>query len=190
MTATTPPVKKEVWPLFLIAALSFVPLLGIFFGGAAATWGLISSRPRAIWAAVIGMTGALLNFAAAMVITFSAAGNLDLATDAKFTQREMLKVVAAIEDFHSREHSYPASLQLLQRRLLLKRVVSTMDMSGKGIHLPHEYRYVLAPDGESYDLIATGPDNVIGTADDIRPVLTDSIQAHSGFRPQAGGAHR
>jgi hypothetical protein len=183
------PANKRVWPLFLVAALSFVPFLGILFGGVAATWGLISSRPRAIWAALIAMTGALLNMAAAVVITFRGAGKTDTAMDAKFTQQQMLRVVVAIEEYHAKEHAYPPSLQVLSRRMMLSRLVPTTDMSGTGFHLPREYHYVLAPDGESYDLVATGPDNVVGTADDIRPTLPDSIKTHSGFRSQAAGAH-
>lgn len=187
MNEAAAPGQKRVWPLFLVAALSFVPFVGIFFGGAGATWGLISSRPRAMWAALIAMTGALLNFAGAIVLTVNSAGKYDAAVDAKFTQQQLLKVVVAIEDYHAKEHAYPPSLQVLSRRMILSRLVPTTDMSGRGFHLPREYRYVLAPDGESYDLIATGPDNVIGTADDIRPVLPDSIAARSGFRRQTTG---
>lgn len=183
--------KKRVWPLFTVAVLSFVPFLGIFFGGAGATWGLISSRPRALWAALIAFTGALLNIAAIVVFGMSTMGTSGAMTESgrQLTQAELLKVVVALEDFHAKEHAYPPSLQVLQRRMMLSRVVPTMDMSAGPLHLPHEYRYVLAPDGESYDLFATGPDNVAGTADDIHPALPDSIRARSGYRPQAVGAH-
>jgi hypothetical protein len=190
MTDAVPPVHKESWPLFLVAALSFIPLLGIFFGGAGATWGLISSRRRALLAAGIAMTGALLNFAGIMVMGMHSLGKTDTAIDVKFTQREMLKVVVAIDGYHATQHSYPPSLRLLQQRSMLAgKIVPVTDMSAGGFHLPREYHYLIAPDGESYDLVATGPDNIVGTADDIRPVLPDSMQAHSGFRPQVAGAH-
>jgi hypothetical protein len=188
--AVPPPVPKPAWPLFLVAALSFIPFVGIFFGGAGATWGLISSRRRALLAATIAMTGALLNFGGMVLLGMYSAGKTDTAIDAKFTQREMLRVVAAIDDYHAKQHNYPSSLRLLQQRSMLAgKVVPTTDMSAGGFHLPREYYYVVALDGESYDLVATGPDRVIGTADDIRPVLPDSMQAHSGFRPQVAGVH-
>jgi hypothetical protein len=188
--AVPPPAQKPVWPLFLVAWLSFIPFLGIFFGGAGATWGLVSSRRRALMAAGIAMTGALLNFAGIMVLAIHGSGKTDTALDVKFTQREMLKVVVAIDDYHAKQHSYPPTLRLLQQRAMLSgKIVPVTDMSASGFRLPREYRYVVAPDGESYDLVATGPDNVVGTADDIRPVLPDSMQAHSGFRPQVAGAH-
>ncbi len=190
MTNAVPPVPKPAWPLFLVAALSFIPVLGIFFGGAGATWGLVSSRRRAILAALIAMTGALLNLGGMMLVGMHNVGKTDTAIDVKFTQREMLRVVAAIDDYHAKQHSYPPSLRTLQQRSMLSgKVVPTTDMSAGGFHLPREYTYIVAPDGESYDLVATGPDRVIGTADDIRPVLPDSMQAHSGFRPRVGGTH-
>jgi hypothetical protein len=188
MTDAVPPVHKPAWPLFLVAALSFIPFLGIFFGGAGATWGLVSSRRRALLAALIAMTGTLLNFGGFVLLGMHSSGRTNTAIDVKFTQREMLRVVAAIDDFHAKQHSYPPSLRLLQQRSMLSgKVVPTTDMSAGGFHLPREYHYVVAPDGESYDLVATGPDRIIGTADDIRPVLPDSMQAHSGFRPQVAG---
>jgi hypothetical protein len=52
---------KRSWPLFLLAGSSFLPGFGLFFGAVAATWGLVSDRPRAMLAAGVGATGALLN---------------------------------------------------------------------------------------------------------------------------------
>ena len=189
--AVPPPASKSAWPLFFVAALSFIPVVGIVFGGAGATWGLVSSRRRALVAALTAMTGALLNFGGMMLVGMHNSGKTDTTIDVRFTQREMLRVVAAIDDYHVKQHSYPSSLRLLQQRSMLSgKVVPTADMSARGFHfIPREYQYVVAPDGESYDLVATGPDRVIGTADDIRPVLPDSMQAHSGFRPRVAGAH-
>ena len=189
MTETAVPRQKRVWPLFLVAGLSFVPFAGIFFGGAGATWGLVSSRPRAMWAAWIAMAGALLNFAVVIVIAMSSIGRPDAAVDARFTQQELLKVVVAIDDYHAREQAYPPSLPILTQHLMLRRLVPTVDMSGSGFHLPRDYHYAVAPDGESYDLVATGPDNVIGTPDDIRPILPDSLKLRSGFRASSPGNH-
>jgi hypothetical protein len=190
VSEAVPRAPKRAWPLFLVAALSFVPFLGIVFGGAGATWGLVSSRPRAIRAALIAMTGALLNIVAILLLGMGVGGKPGAALQARrdLTQTELLVVVVALEDYHTAEHAYPPSLQVLQRRMLPRRIVPTMDLSAGPLHLPHEYRYVVAPDGESYDLYAAGPDNVAGTADDIRPLLPDSIRVRSGYRPQIPGA--
>lgn len=184
------PAQKIVWPLFLIAALSFVPLLGVFFGAAGATWGLISSRRKAMWAAAIAMTGAVANIVGILVLSVSNDGGAAVVAVARHreTVARLHALVVALEDYRTREHSYPPSLKTLQARALPRHLVLIVDGSAGPFHLPHEYRYVLAPDGESYDLVATGPDNIFGTADDIRPVLSDSLKAHSGYRPVVPGA--
>jgi hypothetical protein len=191
VSEAVPPKPKPAWPLFLVAVLSFVPILGIVFGGAGATWGLVSSRPRAIRAALIAMTGALLNIVVMFLLGMGVGAKPAAALQARhdLTQTELLAVVVALEDYHAAEHAYPPSLQVLQRRMLPRRIVPTMDLSAGPLHFPHEYRYVVAPDGETYDLYAAGPDNVAGTADDVRPLLPDSIRVRSGYRPPIPGAH-
>lgn len=57
-----------------------------------------------------------------------------------------------------------------------------------GIFRFQMFRYVLAPDGESYDVFGAGVDKKPGTDDDVRPVIPDSMTAHTGYRPQSIGA--
>jgi hypothetical protein len=141
-------------------------------------------------AAMIALAGALLNIVGIMVFAFGRGGGSspELAdARSRMTQQEMLRVVEALEAYHATEHAYPPSLMALQRSAVSRRFLIILDNSSGPLHFPHEFRYVLAPGGESYDLVATGPDNVIGTADDIRPALPDSLKATSGLRPAAAG---
>src|SRR5438132_14393952 len=62
------PSNKRSWPLLVLGACAFVPGLGIFFGAAAVTWGLVSNRPRAKWGVILGGAGALLNLAGGGVL--------------------------------------------------------------------------------------------------------------------------
>src|SRR2546429_4855349 len=55
------PSNKRSWPLLALGACAFVPGLGLGFGAAAVTWGLVSDRPRAKWGVMLGAAGALLN---------------------------------------------------------------------------------------------------------------------------------
>src|SRR2546429_7104568 len=55
------PSNKRSWPLLALGACAFVPGLGLCFGAAAVTWGLVSDRPRAKWGVMLGAAGALLN---------------------------------------------------------------------------------------------------------------------------------
>lgn len=186
MTAPEKPAPGPAWPLFVIAALSFIPVLGIFFGGAAATWGLVSKRRRAMLAAMIAMAGALANMGGLVVYAVRSGGGSGGMSGlwVETAKIELTGVVMDLEKYHAREHAYPASLHALPGyggRFQLRKL---LDQSGGPLVQPHEFQYILSADGETYDLFGTGPDNTPGTADDVRPVLTDSLKAHSGYRPQ------
>jgi hypothetical protein len=184
---------KRAWPLLVFACFSFVPLLGVFLGVAAITWGLVSDRPRAFWAVAIGAAGLLLHvgggaafyqytrrhFPAAMARADSATSQEKLAT----TQRDLASLVERIEAYHDRYGAYPPSLPVLQQTAMLSlHLVNIVDQSGSSV-IPRFYQYRVAPDGRTYDLFAVGPDGKPGTADDIRPRLADSLRARSGYRP-------
>ena len=176
--------RKPAWPLFLCAALAFVPGLGILFGSLAATWALLSSRPRALVAFGIAAGGALLQIVSfALWIAFSEADPGMAMANLAATQQDLRKVVNALDAYHAKQGSYPASLQELQRSGLTTRFVNIYDQSAGVFHLPYTYQYRVAADGSSFDVFSAGPDRAPETADDIRPVLPDSVRTHSGYRP-------
>lgn len=180
-----PAEPRPAWPLFVLAALSFTPILGFFVGAVGASWALMSSRPRALRAAVIAGTGALLNLVGIMVFgAFFAKGSP--ATDevlARATRENLLRVVTAIDEHHAETGAYPPSLQILQRRLMPLEILSIYDQSTGVFSWPRPYRYGVAPDQSSFDLFAVGRDGKPGTPDDIRPELPDSVRSRSGYRP-------
>ena len=196
MTAPAATPQTAVWPLFTVAALSFVPFIGIFFGCAGATWGLVSSRRYAIRAAMIAMAGGLLNIVGIMVFGYTsfnrsvASGGGEMTSiRQEMAKRDMLKIVFALEAYHTKEHSYPAALQSLPGHGGIFKLVGLVDQSSGSFRSMLTYQYRPAADGESYDLFGVGPDNKPGTADDIRPVLPDSLVGHSGLRPQLSGGN-
>lgn len=180
-------VSKPSWPLFLVAALSFVPVFGIFFGCAGATWGFVSSRRRAILAAMIAMAGALANMVFIVVVGVRAASSDKQGPASQaFAQHELLTIVVAADKYHDEEHAFPPSLNALQRKAGPLRPLPILDQTA-GAFSFRSFQYRLAADGESFDVFGVGPDKKPGTADDVRPVLPDSMQAHSGYKPSATG---
>jgi len=177
---------KPAWPLFLLAAFSFVPGFGFFFGAAAATWGLLSARPRALWAAALAGAGVLLQVVVAVVVLGLSRGSSSVLSGAMVlaTQQDLVKLVQALDDYHERRGTYPANLADLQRTGISGRFVNIYDQAGGVFRMPRLYRYVLAPDGAGYDVFSAGPDREPGTADDIRPRLPDSLLARTGYRPR------
>lgn len=181
-----PPRRKPAWPLFLLAGLSFIPILGFFIGSVAAGWGLVSSRRRALVAAGIGAGGALLNlialFGLGLMLGTKGGPELEQA-QAQIARQSLFEVVMALEAYREAEGHYPPSLGALQQRLGFRRPVNIADPTA-GIFRFRPYQYELAPDGASYDLYAVGLDRQPGTADDIRPEVPDSLEGRVGLKSE------
>jgi hypothetical protein len=175
---------KRSWPLFVLAAGGFVPALGLFLGAAAVTWGLVSSRPRALLAAMIGGAGALLNVAGGMAMAWRMEGTPGFAeARAVTTRRDLARLVGALEEYRVANGRYPGKLEVFTELPLSLKLVNIHDNSSGVFRMPHTYQYRLASDGRTYVLSAVGRDGVPGTADDILPSLPDSADRRSGSRP-------
>jgi len=176
---------RPAWPLFVLAAFSFTPVLGFFVGAVGASWALMSSRQGALRAAAIAGTGALLNLVGMIVFGafFVEANPVTEAALARVTQENLLELVIAIDGHHAEAGGYPASLQKLQRELMPLKIVNIYDQSTGVFSWPRPYQYTIAPDEGSFDLFAVGPDRKAGTPDDIRPELPDSVRGRTGYRP-------
>lgn len=175
---------KKSWPLFTVAALAFVPVIGILFGAAGLTWGLLSSRPRAIRAAFLAGGGALLNVIVLFGIGYylgRGTGAFDQAMTAG-AQKDLLTLVRELEQYHDEHDAYPPSLSALQQRPAVLRTINIYDQTA-GLLTPRVYSYELARDGRSYDVFSVGPDGEAGTPDDIRPELPDSLATRARYRP-------
>jgi len=183
MTAEPGGKAKPSWPLLLLATCSFIPGLGFFFGSGAVSWALVTDRPRRRLALLLGAGGAVLNLIGMVLLTVAFSGNADLqrAYDPGALQ-DLGNLVAAIEEYHARTGSFPADLRQLQRASLPFRFISIHDQARGMFHPTALYDYRRAADGGSYDLFSAGADGIPGTADDLRPVLPDSVLARSGYR--------
>ncbi len=178
---------KSSWPLITLAALSFIPVFGFFFAGAALTWALNSSRPRARLAGWMAVAGGVLNMVGMVFLALSGQHTPAAEQQARtVAERELGRIVIALETDHTTRRSYVASLKGLQLARFPKELLPINDVSGGFIIPPREYVYRVARDGKSYDLLGVGPDGKPDTDDDIRPVLSDSLREHSGFKPRSG----
>ena len=176
--------SKRSWPLLVLAAGAFIPALGLFLGAAAVTWGLVSSRPRAMLAAAIGGAGGLLNLVGAVLFVWRVQGDpVYTATTAAMSGRDIVRLVGALEEYRGANGRYPGELAVFTRFPLSLKLVSVRDNSVGTFTMPREYQYHRAPDGRTYTLFAVGPDGKPGTSDDIFPSLPDSVAKRSGYRP-------
>jgi len=174
---------KTSWLLLVIAVLSFIPSFGLVFAAIAITWGLLSDRPRARLAVVLSAVGALLTVLEVIALMVYVRGS-KVMTDAQVAsaRHDLAKIVVALEDYRSKRGEYPPDLQTLVGKPIPTRLLNINDHSSGLFHLG-PYHYEIHEDG-TYDVFAVGPDGQAGTADDVRPVLSDSFADHSGYGPR------
>jgi len=174
---------KRTWPLFVLAGSSFLPGLGFFFGVAAAVWGLISDRSRAMLAAAIGAGGALLNLIGVVLLMWHFEQDpAFVSADQQGTRSDLAQVVRALEGHRREKGRYPEELTVFTKPPYSLRLINIQDFSAGIIRWPRDYHYELASDGQTYTLFAVGIDGQPGTADDLYPDLPDSAARHSGYR--------
>lgn len=182
---TTPPLQrpKRAWPLVTLAAMSFVPGLGIFLGSAAVTWGLVTDRPRARLAIGLGAAGAMLQLAAAVALSIWTRDSETMeGARTVMVANELTQIVVALDEHRAKAGQYPATLRALVGYPVPTRLLNVQDQFG-GLFKLRPYEYHVAPDGRSFDLYSVGPDRQPGTEDDVRPVMPDSLLSRTGYRP-------
>lgn len=177
----------SAWPIYIVAGLSFIPVFGVFFSAIGATWGLVSRRRHAVRAAVVSLVGGLCNIAGILLIAVYSPPNPALKkADRLASERDLLRIVVALDRYHDEKHAYPASLPDLKQSLGILHPLNILDHSAGAFRFQN-FHYVVAADGQSYDLFGAGADDQPGTADDVRPVIPDSLKARTGFRAAPAG---
>jgi len=176
--------KRWAWPLVLVACGSLIPFLGLVFAAVALSWALLTDRPRRKVAIGLAAAGGVLNIGGPVALTlWSRTSGRMVAVRAAAAHRDLALIVNALEQYRTKRGRYPRDLAgLVAEEFPIVRL-NVYDLVPSGLRVPRRYEYRLAPDGGSYDLFSVGRDGVPYTADDIRPVLPDSILARSGYRP-------
>lgn len=164
-----------------MAGLSFIPSIGLLFAGIGVTWGLLSNRPRARLAVLLSAIGGLATVIEGVALIYFMQGRKEM-TDAEATiaRKDLVRIVVALDDYQRQHGNYPPTLQALVGNPIPLHIININDQSGGVLHI-RTYHYEVRPDG-TFDVFGVGPDGQPGTADDVRPVLPDSIAARTGYR--------
>ena len=177
--------RESAWPLLVVAGSAFLPIIGFFLGAVAVSWGLLSDRPRARLAVGLGFAGALANLALVFIVAWSTHDSPAMRqAREETTVTDLTKVVLALEDYRREQYRYPATLRALIGQPVPTRLLGIHDLAA-GLFQTRLYQYHPAPSGQSYDLFSVGLDGRPGTADDLRPALSDSLSRSTGYRPPA-----
>lgn len=161
---------RASWPVLVLAGLSLVPILGFFFGVAAAIWGLLTDRPRGLLAAGLGAAGAILNIGILGAIGVTIASRQHKGgVSAMVAQGELDTLVNHIELYHEAHGNYPARLADLPRPTNLGKALPLIDHSIGLLNMTTEYTYIVLENGADFDLKGAGKDGIADTADDVYP---------------------
>jgi hypothetical protein len=159
---------------YVVGGLSYIPLLGVLFGGAALIWGLVTKKSGGKRLAAIGAGGILLTvvlYGALFYFAVVQRGGIFDALRAKLTANTLTSLAQAIEVYRLQNGTYPDSLETLRQSLPKGSLAFVFDptdvrMSGKS-----RYFYYEVVDADHYYLRCVGPDGEPFTADDIVPLV-------------------
>jgi len=176
--------KLGVFP-YVIAGLSFIPLIGVIFGIVAIVWGMVTTKLGGRTLAFLGAGGILFTiiiYSALFYFGFQQRGGLYDDLRQTMAKSNLLQVVQSIEFYKLQNGNYPDSLETLKESLPENSMVfifDVTDMNSTG--KPRYYHYKLI-DASSYYLLGVGIDGKPFTADDIVPKLEVNEGSNIGLK--------
>jgi hypothetical protein len=157
---------------FLIAGLSFIPLLGIPFGIAALIWGITTKKVGGKKLALLGGAGVLVTFilyGSLFYFGFVKRGGVYDGLRTRSAQNNLNTLVEAVEFYRVQHGTYPASLDSLQESLPKNSMVFIDDPTDVRFGGEPRHFYYQTVGTNHYYLRGVGSDGVPFTPDDILP---------------------
>jgi tetratricopeptide (TPR) repeat protein len=173
---------------YVIAGLSYIPLIGVIFGIIAAVWGITTAQKGAKKVALIGIGGiafTLLIYGGLFYFGFVKRGGVYDNLRHDMAKTMLTSLVQTVEFYKLQHENYPATLKDLEKSLDKNQLVSVYDPTQMRIgEKPSYFYYQLSADGSTYYLFGVGADGKPFTADDILPDV--SISQNVGLRFPSG----
>lgn len=169
---------------FVIAGLSFIPLIGVFFGLIAVIWGIIKNKSGGKKIAFIGAGGILFTvvlYSALFYFGFVQRGGIYDKLRAKLSGANITSLVQSIEFYKTQNGQYPESLEVLQKSLPKNSFVFIFDPADIKLGGSSRHYYYELVDNDHYYLLGIGPDGKPFTEDDILPQVEVGEQSRVGL---------
>lgn len=177
-------IKKHGVGPFVLAGISFIPLIGIFTGIICIVIAVIGKKSNSRLLGGLGVSGILLS-----VVLY---GSLfyKMFNDGEFTKgfevhsiSAMTSLVRHIEYYRLQHGYYPESMAALRENLKEGEMVFSFDMSGP-LNVDgqqREFYYEVINSGENYLLLGVGQDASPFTTDDIFPIIDPEKDKNIGW---------
>lgn len=176
---------KKIHPIFyVLAGLTFIPLLGVCFALPLFIFGLVTKKQGGKTIAVVAIVGicfSIVLYGSLFYFGFVKRGGGYDDLRIKLAQSTLTDLVKTIE-FHKLQHgNYPQSLLILKQSLPENSTVFINDATDAHVGQPSRYFYYQLIDENHYYLLSVGPDSKPFTADDILPDIGQFTQTKTGL---------
>jgi len=166
--------KKHGAGAFVLAGISFIPLIGVLTGIICIINAIIARRPNSKLLALLGFCGIMVSVILYGVILPGMLNNTNFSK--KFEPHaisSMTSLVRNIEYFKLQNGVYPKSMDEIRASLKEGEMIFSFDVSGPAVMegKQRDFYYEVINDGNNYFLFGIGVDSTPFTEDDIYPLI-------------------
>ncbi len=168
---------------FVIAGLSFIPLIGIPFGILAIVWGLVTDRLRGKMLALIGAAGvcfSIILYGSFFYFGFMQRGGIYDDLRSTLAQTTINSAVQQVEFYKLQYGEYPESLEILKKSYPPTAMVFVNDPTDVNFTKPRNFFYEKI-DSDHYYLLGVGHDGKAFTKDDLLPKISLTPKSKIGL---------
>lgn len=173
---------------YIVGGLSFIPLIGVFFGAVVILWGLIKIQNGG-WKLILlggfGICCTVFVYGTLFYKGFVEKGGTFDNFRSEMAQTLLTDLIKNIEYYKLQKGGYPAKLEELEpedkqdrKSLVMIDDPTCINSEVKGRHL---FYYELTNKGKNYCLFSSGRDGKPFTDDDIHPVVGEEEKEKIGY---------
>lgn len=181
---TTEEKKKHGAGAFVLAGISFIPLIGVLTGIICILNAIISRRPNSKLLGLLGFCGIMLSVILYGVILPGMFKSTDFAKQFEpHAISAMTSLVRNIEYIKLQSGVYPQSMEKVRANLKEGEMVFSYDVSGPPTigEVQRDFYYEVINDGRNYLLFGIGADATPFTEDDIYPLIDPAKDKNIGW---------
>ncbi len=176
--------KKHGVGAFILAGISFTPLIGIFIGIICIVIAVVGKKSNSKLLAGVGFSGVMFSVVLYGSLFYKALNNDEPSKGFEVHAiSAMTSLVRHIEYYKLQQGTYPDSMEVLRANLKDGEMVFSYDMSGP-MNMNSQQRdfyFEVVNDGRNYLLFGIGQDAVPFTQDDIFPIIAPQKDKNIGW---------
>lgn len=169
---------------FVLAGISFIPLIGVLTGIICILNAVIARRPNSSLLGLLGFCGIMVSVILYGVVLPGIFKSTDFSKQFEpHAISAMTSLVRNIEYIKLQQGAYPESMEEIRANLKEGELVFTFDLSGPATmgDTQRDFYYEVINDGSNYLLFGLGVDGKPFTEDDIYPLIDPAKDKNIGW---------